>query len=73
MILLYTICGATWGIVISIIMMEEGNPLHDIIIAYPKHIRPTMKVIAIIFGMIWEAFVWPVDIPLKLYRIYIKK
>lgn len=73
MIIVYLICGATWGFVFSIIGSQEGRFISNEVIKFPSHLRKTMLIGMVVFCTIFEALTWPVDTPIMLYKMFIKK
>jgi len=71
--LIYSLCGATWGLVFGLIGTQENGFILKELQKYPAHLRNQMKPLMIFFGILFEAVFWPVDAPVMIYKIVRKK
>ena len=73
MIISYTLCGITWGIVFTIIGLQEGQAISKTVAEYPEPLRKPIIILGAVFIIVFEALAWPIDVPYMLYKMYIKK
>ena len=69
LIITYILCGTTWGVVFGRIKTTSKNhPVHDVLMAYPVEFRKPLVITAYIASIILEALVWPIDVPVNIYK-----
>ena len=71
--IIYTICGATWGLVLGLIGIQENGFILNELKKYPAHLRKAMMPLMVIFGILFEAVFWPIDVPVMIYKLVRKK